>query len=40
MCSPETRQLRDQCVVRKGEDQCKEFIDMHKDCLRKLGFKV
>ena len=37
---PETRKLRDDCVFMKGEDNCIEFIEKHKDCLKSYGFKV
>ncbi|KAI9143294.1 cytochrome C oxidase copper chaperone-domain-containing protein [Paraphysoderma sedebokerense] len=37
---PETKKLRDECVLNKGEENCKEFIEKHKECLRSFGFKV
>lgn len=38
-CScPETRAVRDNCVVINGEDECKEVIEAHKACLRSEGF--
>lgn len=37
---PETRKPRDACIVEKGEDACKDLIEAHKDCMRKMGFKV
>ena len=37
---PETRKPRDDCIVEKGEENCKELIEAHKECLRKLGFNV
>lgn len=37
---PETRKLRDDCVFLKGEENCSEFIEKHKECLRSYGFKV
>lgn len=37
---PETRKPRDECIIEKGEENCKELIEAHKECLRKLGFKV
>lgn len=40
-CScPATRQVRDNCVVLNGEENCKEVIEAHKVCLRSEGFKV
>ncbi|XP_050392896.1 cytochrome c oxidase copper chaperone [Patella vulgata] len=37
---PETRKPRDQCIFEKGESECQELIEAHKECMRKLGFKV
>ena len=37
---PETKKARDECVVEKGEENCQELIEAHKECLRKHGFKV
>ncbi len=37
---PETKKPRDQCIVEKGEANCTELIEAHKECMRKLGFKV
>ena len=37
---PETKKARDECVVEKGEVNCAALIEAHKECLRKLGFKV
>ena len=40
-CScPETKKPRDECVVSKGEEHCKDYIDAHKACLRQEGFFV
>eukprot|EP00512_Aurantiochytrium_limacinum_P000170 CAMPEP_0171486562 /NCGR_PEP_ID=MMETSP0958-20121227/1159_1 /TAXON_ID=87120 /ORGANISM="Aurantiochytrium limacinum, Strain ATCCMYA-1381" /LENGTH=64 /DNA_ID=CAMNT_0012019455 /DNA_START=52 /DNA_END=246 /DNA_ORIENTATION=+ len=40
-CScPETRKVRDNCVVINGESECKEAIEAHNACLRAEGFKV
>ena len=40
-CScPETRNIRDDCIRNKSEEECLELIEKHNDCLRKLGFKV
>jgi cytochrome c oxidase assembly protein subunit 17 len=40
-CScPSTKDLRDTCVVEKGESECAEFIQLHKECLRAEGFTV
>ncbi|PAA94314.1 hypothetical protein BOX15_Mlig029109g3, partial [Macrostomum lignano] len=37
---PDTRKLRDQCIMAKGEDQCTDLIEAHKLCLRNLGFNI
>ena len=34
----ETRKLRDECVLVKGEENCQEYIESHKTCLRSYGF--
>ena len=40
-CScPETKKLRDECVVEKGEEFCADVIEAHKACLRAEGFTV
>lgn len=40
-CScPDTKQLRDECVVQFGEEHCAALIEAHKVCLRAEGFKV
>ena len=40
-CScPETKQVRDECVVTKGEENCQDVIEAHKACLREEGFRV
>jgi len=40
-CScPDTRKVRDECVVQNGEENCKQYIEAHKVCLRSEGFTV
>ena len=40
-CScPDTKQLRDDCVVKNGPEKCEEYIEAHKACLRAEGFIV
>eukprot|EP00903_Cladosiphon_okamuranus_P010782 g10188.t1 len=40
-CScPETKAARDDCVIMNGEDECKKFIEAHKECLRSEGFDI
>ncbi|TPP65202.1 putative Proline synthetase co-transcribed bacterial protein [Fasciola gigantica] len=37
---PDTRLARDQCIIIYGEDNCLDYIEAHKECLRKLGFNI
>ncbi|KAJ1924647.1 Cytochrome c oxidase copper chaperone [Tieghemiomyces parasiticus] len=37
---PETKKARDDCVLYKGEENCQDLIEKHRQCLRDLGFKV
>lgn len=36
----ETRKIRDACVFEKGEDNCGDLIEAHKQCLRDHGMKI
>ncbi|XP_073312691.1 cytochrome c oxidase copper chaperone 2-like [Primulina huaijiensis] len=37
---PDTKKLRDECVVEHGESACEKWIEAHRKCLRAEGFKV
>ena len=37
---PDTRKVRDECIVQNGEEACADYIEAHKVCLRAEGFKV
>ena len=37
---PETKKLRDACIVERGEEYCGQLIEDHKECMRKLGFNI
>ncbi|XP_037645992.1 cytochrome c oxidase copper chaperone [Sebastes umbrosus] len=37
---PETKKVRDACIIEKGEESCTGLIEAHKDCMRALGFKI
>ncbi|XP_073392168.1 uncharacterized protein [Physcomitrium patens] len=37
---PETKKLRDDCIVEHGENACAKWIEAHKQCLRREGFNV
>jgi len=39
-CCPETKKIRDLCMVEKGEEACADVIEAHKVCLRDEGFVV
>lgn len=35
---PETKKIRDSCIFNNGEENCGDFIEAHKVCLRSKGF--
>ncbi|MBA0692908.1 hypothetical protein Goari_010431 [Gossypium aridum] len=35
---PETKKLRDECIVEHGEEACAKWIEAHRICLRAEGF--
>ncbi|KAI4390134.1 hypothetical protein MLD38_002277 [Melastoma candidum] len=37
---PDTKKLRDECIVQHGEDACAKWINAHRQCLRAEGFNV
>ncbi|XP_076757373.1 cytochrome c oxidase copper chaperone COX17 [Xylocopa sonorina] len=37
---PETKNARDECIITKGEENCKDLIEAHKACMRSLGFNI
>ncbi|KAI6217915.1 putative ubiquitin-conjugating enzyme E2 21 [Aphelenchoides besseyi] len=37
---PETKRVRDECIVLNGEEACAQFIEAHKKCMREHGFNV
>ncbi|GLT95598.1 hypothetical protein SLE2022_132710 [Rubroshorea leprosula] len=37
---PETKKLRDECIVEHGEEACAKWIEAHRLCLRAEGFNV
>ncbi|MBN3308239.1 cytochrome c oxidase copper chaperone [Amia ocellicauda] len=37
---PETKKVRDACIIEKGEEGCRDLIEAHKECMRALGFKI
>ncbi|KAK4255807.1 hypothetical protein QN277_008755 [Acacia crassicarpa] len=37
---PDTKRLRDECIVEHGESACAKWIEAHRQCLRAEGFNV
>ena len=37
---PDTRKVRDECVIAKGEENCIDLIKAHQDCMREMGFNI
>ena len=37
---PDTKKLRDECIVQHGEEKCSKLIEAHRQCLRAEGFNV
>ncbi|KAJ4972922.1 hypothetical protein NE237_006096 [Protea cynaroides] len=37
---PDTKRLRDECIVEHGEAACTKWINAHLECLRAEGFNV
>ncbi|KAJ4971334.1 hypothetical protein NE237_004433 [Protea cynaroides] len=37
---PDTKRIRDECMVEKGEAACTKWINAHIECLRAEGFNV
>uniref|UniRef100_A0A9I9DC67 Cytochrome c oxidase copper chaperone n=3 Tax=Cucumis melo TaxID=3656 RepID=A0A9I9DC67_CUCME len=37
---PDTKKLRDECIVEHGEEACGKWIEAHRKCLRAEGFNV
>ncbi|XP_076229797.1 cytochrome c oxidase copper chaperone COX17 [Nomia melanderi] len=37
---PETKNIRDECIITKGEENCQHLIEAHKACMRSLGFNI
>nr|ACU16002.1 unknown [Glycine max] len=37
---PDTKRLRDECIVEHGESACTKWIEAHRLCLRAEGLNV
>ncbi|KAE8674491.1 Cytochrome c oxidase copper chaperone [Hibiscus syriacus] len=35
---PETKKLRDECIIEHGEEACAKWVEAHRSCLRAEGF--
>ncbi|CAF2099038.1 unnamed protein product [Rotaria magnacalcarata] len=37
---PETKQIRDECVIINGQENCSKEIEAHLVCMRAAGFNI
>ena len=37
---PETKQIRDECVLLNGQENCSKEIEAHRACMRAAGFNI
>ncbi|XP_055912471.1 cytochrome c oxidase copper chaperone [Eupeodes corollae] len=37
---PDTKRVRDQCIIERGEENCTKLIEAHKQCMRQAGFNI
>ncbi|TRY79355.1 hypothetical protein TCAL_07074 [Tigriopus californicus] len=37
---PETKKVRDACIVENGQENCQALIEAHLKCMRDLGFNI
>jgi cytochrome c oxidase assembly protein subunit 17 len=37
---PETKLVRDACIMENGQENCIELIEAHKKCMRDLGLNI
>jgi cytochrome c oxidase assembly protein subunit 17 len=37
---PETKKIRDECVLFNGEENCSKEIEAHRACMRAAGFNI
>lgn len=37
---PETKRIRDECVILNGEENCSKEIEAHRACMREAGFDI
>ena len=37
---PDTKRIRDECVIINGQEQCSKEIEAHLACMRAAGFNI
>lgn len=37
---PETKAIRDECVIMNGQENCSKEIEAHRACMRAAGFNI
>lgn len=37
---PETKRVRDACIVENGAENCQKEIQDHKKCMKEMGFDI
>ena len=37
---PETKKVRDLCIVENGQENCQELIEAHRKCMKNMGFDI
>ncbi|KAI3388879.1 hypothetical protein SNEBB_004008 [Seison nebaliae] len=37
---PETRKIRDDCIMLNGVENCSKEIEAHRACMKKMGFNI
>lgn len=37
---PETKRIRDECVILNGQESCSKEIEAHRACMREAGFNI
>ncbi len=37
---PETKRIRDECVLLNGQENCSKEIEAHRACMREAGFNI
>ena len=37
---PDTKRIRDECVILNGQENCSKEIEAHRACMRAAGFNI